>query len=126
MAYYARQQHLALRQSFGSIVLLIGAVMCVLVIGNILQVAIWASFFMYLDQFETFSVALYHSAVNFSTLGYGDIVMSEDYRMLGPLQALNGVLMVGVSTAMVMTTLQHALKLAIAERRAAGIGPIGS
>jgi hypothetical protein len=48
--------------------------------------------------------------VNFATLGYGDIVMSERWRLLGPLQSLNGVLMVGVSTAAFMTTLRDAVK----------------
>jgi hypothetical protein len=37
-------------------------------------------------------------------LGYGDIVMSEEYRLLGPLQAINGVLMIGFSTAVLMGT----------------------
>ena len=33
-------------------------------------------------QFETFTVAFYHSAVNYTTLGYGDMVMSKDWRLL--------------------------------------------
>jgi hypothetical protein len=43
-------------------------------------------------------------------LGYGDIVMSEKRRLLGPIQAMNGVLMIGVSTAAFMTTLRDAIK----------------
>ena len=55
-----------------------------------------------LGEFDDFATAMYHSAVNFATLGYGDIVMSERWRMLGPLEAANGILMFGVSTS-VMT-----------------------
>ena len=65
---------------------------------------------MLLGEFETLREAVYHSAVNFATLGYGDIVMSERYRFLGPLEAINGVLMIGVSTAALMATFQDAIR----------------
>ena len=105
-------RHLALVESgsFGSTVLVIGGVMMVLVVGNILQVCIWGALFLQLGEFEDYRVAVYHSAVNFSTLGYGDIVMSERHRILGPIQSLNGILMMGVSTAVVMSSLQDALQ----------------
>lgn len=85
-------------------------VMLVLVMGNFEQIGIWALLFVLLGEFDNFATALYHSGVNFATLGYGDIVMSEDRRILGPMQAVNGVLMIGVSTAVMMATLQDALK----------------
>ena len=68
---------------------------------------------MYLGEFAHFKNAAYHSAVNFATLGYGDIIMSEQHRILGPMQAVNGVLMVGVTTAVVMSALQNALKMTL-------------
>ncbi len=108
--FYARHRDLAQTASFTSTLILIGGVMLVLVLGNFLQISIWGLLFMYLGEFENYSNAAYHSAVNFSTLGYGDIVMSEQRRVLGPMQAVNGVLMVGVSTAVVMAALQDSLK----------------
>ena len=51
---------------------------------------------------------MYDSAVNFATLGYGDIVMSEPNRFLGPLEAINGALMIGVSTAALLAAFQDA------------------
>jgi len=48
--------------------------------------------------------------VNFATLGYGDIVMSEKHKLLGPLESINGVLMIGVSSAALLATFQHTLK----------------
>ena len=88
---------------------LISAVMVLLVIGNFVQIIIWGGLFVYLGEFTDFETAAYHSAVNFATLGYGDIVMSEHRRVLGPMQSINGVLMVGVSTAVMMSALQDAL-----------------
>jgi hypothetical protein len=46
-----------------------------------------------------YATAFYHSAVNFTTLGYGDIVMPPVWRLLGPLEAANGVLMFGLSAS---------------------------
>ena len=81
---------------------LLSTVMLLMILGNFVQTAIWAGLFVTLGEFSDFSRALYYSGVNFSTLGYGDIVMSERWRLLGPLEATNGILMLGVSTA-VMT-----------------------
>lgn len=114
---YVRRQRFIAVQSFLRTQVFIIIVMVALVIGNFMQIAIWAALFMYLKEFDDFSTAIYHSAVNFATLGYGDIVMSEKHRLLGPLQSINGVLMVGVSTAVVMGTFQNALKFAREARK---------
>lgn len=44
-------------------------------------------------EFESFATAFDHSVVNFATLGYGDLVVSEERRLLGALESINGVLM---------------------------------
>ncbi|MFK5894335.1 MAG: ion channel [Pseudomonadota bacterium] len=93
--------------------LVICVVMLILLIGNLGQVAVWATLFMLLDEFHLFADAFYHSAVNFAALGYGDIVMSKDHRLLGALEAINGVLMIGVSTAALMTPFKDALKITL-------------
>ena len=84
----------------------VNGVMTLLVLGNIAQVVIWALVFRILGEFDVMETAVYHSGVNFATLGYGDIVMSEHRRLLGPIEAINGALMIGVSTAVLMTVLQ--------------------
>lgn len=81
---------------------LLALVMFLMLLSNFIQMMAWALLFVMLGEFETFSKAVYHSAVNFATLGYGDIVLSERWRMLGPLEAATGILMFGVSTS-VMT-----------------------
>ena len=90
--------------------LLIAQVMLILVLGNLLQGAIWAALFMVLGEFQDFNTAYYHSLVNFATLGYGDIVMTDRWRILGPMQAINGVLMIGVSTASITSVVNDAFK----------------
>lgn len=83
-------------------ILLLSAVMLLLMLGNCLQMALWAALFMLLGEFDSFTTALYFSGVTFATLGYGDLVLSEGWRLLSALEAANGILMFGVSTA-VMT-----------------------
>lgn len=103
LRYYARfRLAYAERDSQWLEILLLSTVMVLMLLGNLAQMAIWAVLFLLLGEFSDFATALYHSAVNFVTLGYGDIVMTERWRLLGPLEAVNGILMFGVSTA-VMT-----------------------
>jgi hypothetical protein len=116
---YGRKRAAVESGSLSSTVLVIGGVMLVLVVGNFLQVCIWGVLFVQLGEFEDYQLAIYHSAVNFATLGYGDIVMSEKHRILGPMQSLNGILMMGVSTAVVMSALQDALQRVGAARNVA-------
>src|SRR3954468_24748170 len=61
------------------------------------QVAAWAGAFVTCGALPDFATAFYHSGVNFTTVGYGDIVMTPEWRLLGPLEAANGVLMFGLS-----------------------------
>lgn len=106
-----RQRHGALRRPLPQISLL-ALVMFLALFGNFLQIATWAGVFLLLGEFADFPGALYHSAVNFSTLGYGDIVMSERWRLLGALEAANGILMFGVSTAMMTAAMTDLIRQA--------------
>ena len=80
-------------------------VLVILLTGHLAQVAAWAAAFMGVGEFDTFAVAFYHSAVNYTTLGYGDIVMSPRWRLLGPQEAVSGTLAFGWSTAAIVTVL---------------------
>ena len=115
--YYRRHEHRLSRPSFWSSSVLLAGVMLLLIIGNLAQVALWALLFVLLEEFQQYSEAFYHSAVNFATLGYGDVVMSAKHKLLGPLEGINGALMIGVSTALLITTFQHELRVLAGARR---------
>jgi hypothetical protein len=85
-----------------------------LALAHLVEVALWALLYCHCGEFAGFEGAYYHSAVNFSTLGYGDIVMSVRWRLLGPLEAMNGIVMFSLSTA-----LMFALMMRLIERRLA-------
>ena len=75
------------------------AIMLAMLLGNLLQISLWGALFFLFGEFGDYDTAFYHSAVNFSTLGYGDLVMSEERRLLGALEAVNGVLMFALTAS---------------------------
>jgi hypothetical protein len=87
----------------------LGIVLAGLFAGHLLQFATWAVLFIWLGEFNEFNTAFYHSAVNFASLGYGDIVMSEKWRLLGALEATNGVLMLGLSAGSILSVMNAVL-----------------
>lgn len=107
---YARFHHQLTTPSLSGNVILLALVMLLMLLGNFLQMAIWAGLFMLLGEFEQFSRALYFSGVTFATLGYGDVLLSERWALLGPLEAANGILMFGVSTAVMAAAVSDAIK----------------
>lgn len=92
---------------FGFDTYVISMVLLMLFAGHLMQIAIWAALFVYLNEFSDFLTAFYHSAVNFASLGYGDIVMSEKWRLLGALEASNGVLMFGLSAGTLLAIMTN-------------------
>ena len=83
--------------------------MILLMLGNIIQIAVWALLYRMLGAFEDLETAAYFSGVTFTSLGYGDLVLHGRIRLLAPLQAANGLMMFGISTAIFITVLQRAI-----------------
>ena len=84
---------------------IVGLVISFAFAAHMVEVAVWALLFMICGEFQDFVAAYYHSAVNYSTLGYGDVIISPSWKLLGPLEAADGSLMFGVSTAMVFAVI---------------------
>lgn len=58
-------------------------------------------------EFADFGTAYYHSAVNYTSLGYGGLIMSPSWKLLRPLETANGMLLFGLSTAMIFAVIQR-------------------
>jgi Ion channel len=84
--------------------------MLAMMAGNLAQIVVWGILFLLLGELDDLYEAVYHSAVNFSSLGYGDFVMSATRKLLGPLEAVNGVIMLGMTSAVLMVILQQVIK----------------
>lgn len=83
-----------------------GAILAALA-AHLVEMAFWAALFMICGEFSDFATAYYHSAVNYTSLGYGDIIMSPTWRLLGPLETADGMLLFGVSTALIFAVIQY-------------------
>ena len=81
----------------------------VLALLHSVQITLWAIVYLaitYAGEIDTFESAAYFSFVTFTTLGYGDITLSESGRLLSGIQALNGIMLVGWSTAVLFAIVQ--------------------
>jgi hypothetical protein len=78
-------------------------------VAHLLEIALWAELFLICGEFSQFGAAYYHSAVNYTTLGYGDVIMTARWKLLGPIEAADGALMFGVSTGIVFGVIQSML-----------------
>jgi len=83
--------------------------------AHLIEMALWAALFVICGEFPDFATAYYHSAVIYTSLGYGDIIMSPTWRLLGPLETANGMLLFGVSTAMIFAVIQRLVEARYAE-----------
>ena len=95
--------------------LLIGIVSTatVLLLLHVFEATLWALVYMALPAgagLTSYSEAVYLSMVTITSLGYGDVVMSERWRLLGALEAGSGVLMFGVSTALFFAVITKLLE----------------
>ena len=76
-------------------------------VAHLIQIALWALAYLLCGEMATFETAFYFSAQNYTALGYGDVVLSQRWRLLGPLEAINGLLLFGLSTAVMFAVLSH-------------------
>lgn len=84
-----------------------------LLLLHFIQSGIWAFTFYLLPgitEFETIEKAIYFSLVTFTTLGYGEITISSTNRILAGFEAINGILLIGWSTAFMFSVWQYIWK----------------
>jgi Ion channel len=78
-----------------------------LILIHLVEIAIWAVFFWWEKCLPDLESAFYFSGVTYATLGYGDLLLPNEWRLFGPLEALTGSLMVGLSIAFFFAVLSR-------------------
>jgi hypothetical protein len=86
-------------------------------IAHLIEIASWATLLVICGECHQFGVAFYQSAGNYTTLGPGDFTMASSWRLLGPLEAANGALMFGVSTAMIFAVIVRLMRAHFSDLR---------
>jgi hypothetical protein len=107
--HLVRREGGALRKRFRKMrAYLIGEVVLVMANVSILEALLWAAAYVVLDEIQNLEQAFYFSMVTFTTLGYGDIVLDERWRLLASFEAATGIIMFGWTTAILITIVQYA------------------
>ena len=85
--------------------LLLIVVFGIVIVLHLVQTIVWALFYYSRSLFQNFETALYFSLKTYTTVGYGDTLLPERWRLLGGIEGLCGVLLCGVSTAFIFAIL---------------------
>jgi hypothetical protein len=116
--------HLSTRDSavpaFLQYTIVIVATGTLLVAGHFAEVVVWAYTYALVDAVPAGTDLIYFAFGNYTTLGYGDVVPVERWHVLGPMTALNGIMLIGWSTALIIEILRrtgHAPDKSLAARR---------
>ena len=95
-------------QTLRLIAVMIAAV-TVLMIAHLTEVLVWSLIYAVFDVAPEGADIVYFAFVNYTTLGYGDVTPVERWHLLGPMTAMNGVLLFGWSTAVIFEVLRMTL-----------------
>jgi hypothetical protein len=92
-------------------VLIVIVVLGIFVVHTV-EIWLYAIVFLGIGAIGNFEAALYFSTVTFASLGYGDIVLSPDWRLFGAIEAANGLILLAWSTAFLLSLMSrlHALE----------------
>lgn len=85
----------------------VSGIVILMFIAALLEVLVYALTYLGLNAIDGLEKALYFSMVTFTTLGYGEIVLDEQWRLLASFEAANGIIMFGWTTAVVIAAVQR-------------------
>ena len=82
------------------------ATVLVLMLAHMIEIVVWSLSYAVVGAAPEGSDLLYFAFVNYTTLGYGDVIPVKEWRLVGPMAAMNGILMFGWSTAVLFEVLR--------------------
>ncbi len=86
---------------------LVASLVLTMFVAALIEVVVWAGTYLWLGAIDEVERAVYFSMVTFTTLGYGEIVLSESWRLLASFEAANGIIMFGWTTALIFAVVQR-------------------
>ena len=85
----------------------IAQLVLLLFLASVLEASVWATAYVGVGAIEDWESALYFSIVTYTTLGYGDVTLDASWRLMASLQAANGTIMFGWTTALIVYFVQR-------------------
>ena len=83
---------------------------------HVIQTSLWAMFYYTQELFSDFETSLYFSMVSFTTIGYGDVLLPRNWRLLGVIEGFSGVLLCGLSTAFIFAVVNAIFQARLRQR----------
>jgi voltage-gated potassium channel Kch len=110
VAHWVRARHIKqwVGQSQTKRTVVIAVLVIVMFIASVLEAALWAVTYVAVGAITALEEALYFSMVTYTTLGYGDVTMEGQWRLLSAFEAANGIIMFGWTTAIIVWAVQRA------------------
>lgn len=99
----------SLPRTFGLLTRRLVGVVWVLLLIHVIEVSLWAFFYLLWGLFPDAESAFYFSGVTYATIGYGDLVLPSPWRMFSPIEGLTGILMCGASGAFLVAVFTRLL-----------------
>ena len=93
------------------LILVMISVVSVLMVAHTLEIIVWSIVYLIVDIAPPGTGLIYFAFVNYTTLGYGDVIPEEHWQLLGPMTAMNGVLLFGWSTAVIFEVLRRTMAI---------------
>lgn len=91
---------------YSQITMRLTGIVLALLLLHLLEVSLWAVFYTLRDCLPDFQTSLYFSLITYATVGYGDVVLGEKWRLLGGVEGLAGILMTSWSTAILIANVE--------------------
>jgi hypothetical protein len=88
-----------------------------IIVLHITETGIWATFYYNFELFKDFESSLYFSLTSYTTIGYGDVLLPERWRLLGAIEGVSGVLLCGVSTAFMFAVISAMFQMRLQQQR---------
>src|SRR5262249_2180343 len=106
--------------------LLMARLVALLLVVHLAEAGVWAMFFVLVGGLPDLESAAYFSLTSYTTVGYGDVLLPGPWRLLGPIEAAVGVLMLGWSTGILVAVIGVVYGRIFASWRAQAGSPVGS
>ena len=87
--------------------LIVGSLVLIMFVTTLIEAGVWAVTYNVLGAISEFEEALYFSTVTYTTLGYGDVVLEDQWRLLSSFEAANGIIMFGWTTALIIVAIHQ-------------------
>ncbi|HEY6186312.1 MAG TPA: potassium channel family protein [Pyrinomonadaceae bacterium] len=111
-----RREWIQRQTSLMSHTLLLIAVFAVIILLHLSETAIWAAFYQWQRLFPDYETSLYFSLGSYTTIGYGDVVLPQRWRLLGGIEGISGVLLCGLSTAFIFVIVNAVFQIRIQQQ----------